>query len=164
MAVCRPPSAPEAEIEILPPTELPDDAADADLLRDVCAGQHTLRLPMYGHHGADASQLCAQEVAPLLDRLSAGESSAVIAYGQTGAGKSFTMGTERYEEGQGPAPHSGERQWAALLRWDTCKSGALPRRASSTLTAACPTVCPPACVQWAPFARSACLRWRASPA
>jgi hypothetical protein len=190
VVVCRPPGACDSrrlssaaaaegalsELEISDPVaagELPADAPDADLCRDVAVGREAaLRLPLYGHGGAPAEGMCRREVAPLLRALVAGESAAVIAYGQTGghatlhlhcplrlrrpassageaaaaepsrlepppspggdktwrplscalpgsifsralpllstgSGKSYTMGTEKYEEGQGPAPHSG---------------------------------------------------------
>lgn len=103
MAVCRPPVANDRrrlsaapgdalqELDILEPdAALPQGAPDADLCRDISVereGRGTvLRLPLYGHRGgAGLEQLCEREVAPLLQRLLAGESCAVIAYGQTGA-------------------------------------------------------------------------------
>lgn len=102
MAVCRPqvpndsrlPSAvggsdEEPELNFLEPEQpllLSDDASpDTGLLRDIVLAGGVCRLPLYGYRGgADAAQLCEREVAPLLERLLAGESSAVIAYGQTG--------------------------------------------------------------------------------
>lgn len=182
MVVCRPPIAHDihrlggdasaasgtpAELDILPAEDAPADAPDADLLRYIAVGKdrdHAVRLPVYGYRGgADGAALCEREVAPLLARLLAGESSAIIAYGQTGqrqgclnrvsaaravqhswvlerypnpqaavqgvafpaaaqclpslharlpskpagSGKSYTMGTEQYGKGQGPASHSG---------------------------------------------------------
>ena len=101
VVVCRPPvandsrrltvggggdgNAPLAEIEVAAPEDVPAVAPDASLLRDIALGKDLLRLPLYGHRGADSTQLCEHEVAPLLQRLLAGESAAVIAYGQTGA-------------------------------------------------------------------------------
>jgi hypothetical protein len=101
VVVCRPPvandswrlttvggdaSAPLAEIDVVAPEDVPADAPDASLLRDISLGKDVrLRLPLFGHRGADSTQLCEREVAPLLRRLLAGESAAVIAYGQTGA-------------------------------------------------------------------------------
>lgn len=103
MVVCRPPIAHDlhrlggeaaaaagapAEVDILPAEDAPPDASDADLLRYISVGKerdHAVRLPVYGYHGGgDAAALCEREVAPLLARLLAGESSALIAYGQTG--------------------------------------------------------------------------------
>jgi hypothetical protein len=49
---------------------------------------------VYGHQALAAEDLCRVEIEPLLAAVFAGESSAVIAYGQTGAGKSFACGTE----------------------------------------------------------------------
>ncbi|KAI3433822.1 hypothetical protein D9Q98_003626 [Chlorella vulgaris] len=125
VGVCRPPgpwdsrrysssaaAASEAltELNISDPAtsgELPADAPDAGLCRDIAVGADTvLCMPLYGHRGAAAELLCEQEVAPLLRRLLSGESAAVIAYGQTGSGKSHTMGTEKCEEGSSPARHS----------------------------------------------------------
>lgn len=103
VVVCRPPIAHNlqrlggdaaaaagtlAEVDILPADDVPPDAPDADLLRYIAVGkerEHTVRLPVYGYRGGgDAAALCDREVAPLLARLLAGESSALIAYGQTG--------------------------------------------------------------------------------
>lgn len=102
VVVCRPPGAGTSrrlsaaaaaegalsELDISDPVasgELPPDAPDADLCRDVAVGREAaLRLPLYGYRGAAAEGLCQREVAPLLRALLAGESAAVIAYGQTG--------------------------------------------------------------------------------
>ena len=43
--------------------------------------------------GAPHSHLFDEAVAPLVDGLLKGASSTVLAYGQTAAGKSYTMGT-----------------------------------------------------------------------
>lgn len=99
MVVCRPPIAYDArrlggdtgalsELEIRTPASLPADAPDPDLCRDITVGKGILlRMPLYGYlGGAEASQLCEREVTPLLQRLLAGESSAIVAYGQTGEG------------------------------------------------------------------------------
>ena len=48
----------------------------------------------YGFGAAPAASLCPTEIEPLLRGCMAGESAAVVAYGQTGAGKSFVCGTE----------------------------------------------------------------------
>ncbi len=53
----------------------------------------------YGWHSEDANLMCEREVEPLLLGLTRGESAAVIAYGATGSGKSFSMGTESGERG-----------------------------------------------------------------
>lgn len=77
----------------------PDAGRDGGLQRDIslpgaaaaAAGAHgqaapVLRMPLYGHRGgAGLEELCDRELAPLLDGLLAGESCAVICYGQTGA-------------------------------------------------------------------------------
>lgn len=181
VAVCRPvvqhdsrrlsaagaPASALQELDILQPDEAPPaSAADADLYRDISVEREgkgsVLRLPLYGYRGgAGAGTLCEREVAPLLQRLLAGESCAVIAYGQTGAllagcasafvlssgcymrtacrgllpsaaanqfvdvrcpqlcagsGKSYTMGTEKYGDGQAPPPHSGEAEGQLTFR------------------------------------------------
>jgi hypothetical protein len=83
-------NAPLAELKVVAPEDVPADAPDAGLLRDISLGKDALgkdvrlRLPLFGHRCADSTQLCEREVAPLLQRLLAGESATVIAYGQTG--------------------------------------------------------------------------------
>lgn len=52
----------------------------------------------YGFGAAAADTLCAMEIEPLLRGCMDGESAAVIAYGQTGAGKSFVCGTQACKE------------------------------------------------------------------
>lgn len=109
MVVCRPPVAHDSrrlsavgsaaagggfgleELDITDPAaggEVPLGAPpDADPIRDIAVGKDAvLRMPLYGHRGAPAADLCRREVAPLLARVLAGESAAVIAYGQTGGG------------------------------------------------------------------------------
>jgi hypothetical protein len=53
----------------------------------------------YGSSATEPQHLFGTSVAPLVDGLFQGFNAAVMAYGQTGAGKSFTMGTDRL---QGP--------------------------------------------------------------
>ena len=76
------------ELAIRPPADVPTDAPDAALARDIDLGTTQLRLPLfYGHRGgASAEALCTREIAPLISRVLAGESAAIIAYGQVGAG------------------------------------------------------------------------------
>jgi len=58
-------------------------------------GGHSFHFPaVYGYQGDDLDSLCQREVEPLLQGSISGESSACIAYGQTGAGKSYLCGTE----------------------------------------------------------------------
>lgn len=113
VAVCRPvvdndsrrlsaagaPTSVLQELDILEPAEqLPAGSPDADLYRDISVEREgsrgsVLRLPLYGYRGgAGVHELCEREVAPLLQRLLAGESCAVIAYGQTGAWRNSPAG------------------------------------------------------------------------
>lgn len=58
-------------------------------------GDATFAFPeVYGYQSEDLDSLCSREVEPLLQGCLAGESAAIIAYGQTGAGKSYLCGTE----------------------------------------------------------------------
>lgn len=161
VAVCRPPVAndrrrlsaapgePLQELDILQPDEaLPAGAPDASLCRDISVEREgrgaVLRLPLYGYRGgADLEQLCEREVAPLLQRLLAGESCAVIAYGQTGA-----LGRRR--AGCLPPPRSH-------AYWHRCRppNGHIPRALHVPSRPCCHAPCLQARARATPWAQSA---------
>ena len=49
---------------------------------------------VYGYGGEDVHRLCEEQIEPLLQGCLHGEDAAVIAFGETGSGKSFVCGTE----------------------------------------------------------------------
>jgi len=69
-----------------------------------CGGQSFQFPVVYGYQGDDLDSLCQREVEPLLQGSFCGESSACIAYGQTGAGKSYLCGTEANLQSKSPDP------------------------------------------------------------
>eukprot|EP00192_Tetraselmis_astigmatica_P009155 CAMPEP_0117678092 /NCGR_PEP_ID=MMETSP0804-20121206/17093_1 /TAXON_ID=1074897 /ORGANISM="Tetraselmis astigmatica, Strain CCMP880" /LENGTH=677 /DNA_ID=CAMNT_0005487417 /DNA_START=496 /DNA_END=2530 /DNA_ORIENTATION=- len=88
---------------------------------------------VYGEGGLHSSKLFDDCVAPLVDGLFEGYNATVLAYGQTGAGKTFTIGTH-------PKGAEGDRQWPAVIPQFTdmmfAKAAALAQdgRASATAT------------------------------
>ena len=152
-------AAPLAELDFRQPSPPPSPggAAPADaaegLLRDVvlpagsgagpaaggasqgtsggASGGAVFRLPVYGYlGGGDGRLLCEREVGPLVERLQAGESAAVLAFGQTGACAGVV-----------PCPRGSRQREPALLlyRGSACACGAVralrPRHAQHTLSA-----------------------------
>lgn len=85
------------------PQEPPSSSRHPPLLLDEPAAQASITNPRNpterlsfsfdGCYGDDASQLCifARDVVPVIDRVLAGYNATVFAYGNTGAGKTFTM-------------------------------------------------------------------------
>ncbi|KAG7666667.1 hypothetical protein Ndes2526B_g04857 [Nannochloris sp. 'desiccata'] len=102
VAVVRPPQPSEQLDSLLSVTRVPrppqENDASAVQRREsytINCGGRSFQFPaVYGYQGDDLDSLCQREVEPLLQGSFRGESSACIAYGQTGAGKSYLCGTE----------------------------------------------------------------------
>lgn len=97
VVVVRPPLAQDsAQRECLHASPLGDGSYAVSL--DALAGKEAnFTFPAaYGHGAQPPEALCPTEIEPLLQGCFAGESACVLAYGHTGAGKSYTMGTEAH--------------------------------------------------------------------
>lgn len=117
----RPPLPAEASDSCLQMPLVPGDTVRIGNPRN---GQETLSFRFDRCYGQDASQLAifAQDVAPLAERALAGYNVTIFAYGNTGAGKTFTM------EGAPRAPGTTGGP-ITLIDWDRDDSSSSAVRA-----------------------------------
>jgi hypothetical protein len=96
VAIVRPPQPSEQLAGLLSVTvSRPLPKNDEKQAYTINCGDRSFQFPaVYGYQGEDLDCLCQHEIEPLLQGSFLGESSACIAYGQTGAGKKkpFTIG------------------------------------------------------------------------
>jgi hypothetical protein len=99
VAVIRPPeqeqvARQQVSVTVSPPPQENETEQGKQAYTINCGGMSFQFPAVYGHQGVDLDSLCQREVEDLLQASFKGESSALIAYGQTGAGKSYLCGTE----------------------------------------------------------------------